>query len=148
MDTGIRQIFLANDDPDDRQFFKDALDQLSGAFDIVVFDNGVSLIDRLLKSYERLPDVIFLDLNMPLMSGEECLADIRNEIKFTKVPVVIYSTFMDRSKVEYLFEKGADRYLQKPPSFDHLKAAFQKCIRFLETGGIRNNGLPDFVIRY
>jgi CheY-like chemotaxis protein len=139
---------LADDDQDDRQFFKEALDQLSGAIEVVVFDNGVSLIDRLPQSYERLPDIIFLDLNMPLMSGEECLADIRNETKFAKVPVVIYSTFMDRSKVEYLFEKGADRYLQKPTSFDHLKAALQKCMRFLETGGIRNNGLPDFVIEY
>lgn len=148
MDTGIRQIFLADDDHDDRQFFKDALDQLSGAFDVVVFDNGVSLIDRLLKSYEKLPDIIFLDLNMPLMSGEECLADIRNETKFAKVPVVIYSTFIDRLKVEYLFEKGADRYLQKPSSFDHLKTALQKCIRLLETGGIGNNALPDFVIKY
>jgi CheY-like chemotaxis protein len=63
---------------------------------------------------EQLPDVIFLDLNMPLMIGEECLADIRSEHRFASIPIVIYSTYMDRLKVEYLFEKGADRYLQKP----------------------------------
>jgi len=117
MNSRIRHIFLDDDDDDDddedRQFFKEALAKLSDFIDIVTFDHGISLIDQLLKTHEKLPDAIFLDLNMPLMNGEECLADIRNESKSAQVPVIIYSTSLDRAKVEYLYEKRCEPLFTK-----------------------------------
>ncbi|HZJ20799.1 MAG TPA: response regulator [Pricia sp.] len=148
MNTGMRRIFLADDDDDDRQLFQEALAKISDFVNIITFDNGVSLIDQLLKTHEKLPDAIFLDLNMPLMNGEECLADIRNESIFAQVPIIIYSTSLDRAKVEYLYEKGANRYLQKPSSFAHLKSALEKCLGYLDNNTGKDGGILDFVIKY
>lgn len=127
-------IFLADDDADDRLFFKEALEELKKDLNFLSFDNGVTLMDNLLKAEKKLPDIIFLDLNMPLMNGYECLSDIRNEPILSKLPVVIYSTTIDPVKVDLLRKKGANLYLQKPISFEQLKSSLKKCITFIQDG--------------
>ena len=81
-------IFLADDDQDDRMLFTEALINLGNFIDIRTFDNGVDLMATLLEPEVALPDIIFLDLNMPLMNGEECLDDLKNEPKLSAIPVV------------------------------------------------------------
>src|SRR5690606_27320379 len=80
-----RRIILVDDDEVDRQIFTSALEDLNLNAEIVQFSNGVDLIAHLLDPRTELPDLIFLDLNMPLMNGEECLSDIRGETKFDKI---------------------------------------------------------------
>jgi len=140
-------IFLADDDQDDTQFLIDAFKELPQAVTVTTFDNGVELMDTLWKS-DQLPHMIFLDLFMPMMNGEECLADIRNETKLSKIPVVIYSTMLDMQKAEILHQKGANLYLRKPSSFEALKDALTQCIRYIDEGGNTARGMADFIIQY
>ena len=86
-------IFLADDDTDDRMLFTEALVELPFDLKVQTFDNGVDLMSSLLDDNLSLPDVIFLDLNMPLMNGEECLEDIRREAKLVQIPIIIYLWF-------------------------------------------------------
>uniref|UniRef100_UPI0040480E6E response regulator n=1 Tax=Mariniflexile sp. TaxID=1979402 RepID=UPI0040480E6E len=97
-------IYLADDDNEDRMLFKEALDEIDLDVYIEDFDNGVTLMDQLLKA-ENLPDAIYLDLNMPLMNGEECLNDIRNEPKLSHIQIIIYSTYVDEAMAERLHKK-------------------------------------------
>ena len=127
MKTAKPFIFLVDDDHDDRQLFSEALEAIKMDYRITTFTNGVDLMANLIDSSTELPNYIFLDLNMPLMNGEECLDDIRGELNFTNIRVVIYSGYYDEIEVNRLLEKGADQYLQKPKSFNELKTQINNC---------------------
>lgn len=126
-----RRIILVDDDEVDRQIFTSALEDLNLNAEIVQFSNGVDLIAHLLDPRTELPDLIFLDLNMPLMNGEECLSDIRGETKFDKISVIIYSGYYDEVKMETLKKNGADHYFLKPNSFSELKNLIKNGIESL-----------------
>lgn len=138
-------IYLADDDEDDRIFFADALQELAVETKVKTFDNGVDLMATLLEADGTIPDLIFLDLFMPLMDGEECLTDIRNESSLGDIPVIIYSTSLDEEKAAVLQEKGADRYLQKPSSFTELVSALKRSI---ESIFAQESKTDNFVVRY
>ncbi len=132
-------LFLADDDQDDRMLFQEAL--LNLPYDIKVrnFDNGVDLMAALLEYEVVLPNIIFLDLNMPLMNGEECLDDIKNEASLATIPIVIYSSYIDNDKIALLQEKGADRFLQKPNTFPHLQLMLEQVILSITAMDVNEN---------
>ncbi len=140
-------IFLADDDEDDRQFFEEVLEEISPQIRFITFDNGVDLIQNLLKSANVSPDYIFLDLNMPLMDGEECLQEIRNLRHLDQIPIIIYSTAIDFSKAERLRDKGANLYLKKPNSFSELKKAILNCIADVEANLSSNEEGIAFIVQ-
>ncbi len=148
MQNQTYHIFLADDDEDYRQFFMDAFTELPHAVKVTIFGNGVELMNGLLKSDNKLPHMIFLDLFMPLMNGEECLNDIRDEPKFSEIPIVIYSTALDIETAELLRRKVANLYLCKPSSFGQLKTALTQCIRFAEGTGKDAEDMVDFIVQY
>lgn len=126
-------IYLADDDHEDSMLFEEALTEIDSKICIETFDNGVTLMDALLNSQNALPDAIYLDLNMPLMNGEECVEDIRNEPKFSKIPIIIYSTYIDNEMAERLREKGANWYLIKPNTFTELRNLLGKSLDYVYT---------------
>ncbi len=138
-------IYLADDDKDDRGLFIEALDEIDMTIIIEDFDNGVTLMDNLLNQNKALPDVIYLDLNMPLMNGEECLNDIKNEPELSQIPIIIYSTYVDESGATELQQKGADLFLEKPDSFEKLKTLLRKSLEYIENHP-KNIMHPEFVI--
>ncbi len=147
MDDKYQLIYLADDDPDHREIFNRALEELPFQVKFAAFDNGVDLMADLLSADTHLPDVIFLDLNMPLMNGEECLEDIRDEHRFCKIPVVIYSTFFDMDQVDLLRKEGADRYIQKPKSFPELRSLLHRAIASTSKTFPIDLDKTDFVIK-
>lgn len=124
-------IYLVDDDQEDRMLFREALGEIDALVIVRDFDNGVSLIANLLKPEYALPDAIFLDLNMPLMNGEECVEDIRNESHFSQIPIIIYSTYVDDQAMDRLQRKGANGYLIKPDSFENLKKLIKKSLELI-----------------
>ena len=120
--TRKRHIILVDDDEVDRQIFTTALEDLKPNAKIHQLKNGIDLMTYLLDvPTEELPDLIFLDMNMPIMNGEECLRVIRSEPNRNKIPIIIYSTYYDGFKVDILKKKGADHYFLKPRTFVELK---------------------------
>ncbi|MBC8048251.1 MAG: response regulator, partial [Fimbriimonadaceae bacterium] len=80
-------VLLADDDKDDRYFFDKALKQIPIATHLKTVADGEKLMDYLLKNDVPLPDVLFLDLNMPRKNGSECLAEIKRNEKLKEIPV-------------------------------------------------------------
>lgn len=139
-------IYLADDDQDDRMLFKEALDEINVDIAIEDFDNGVTLMDNLLNKDKPLPDVIYLDLNMPLMNGEECLHDIKNEPELSQIPIIIYSTYADEVSANNLKKQGANLYLEKPDTFNNLKNLLRKSLDYIHEHS-KNSHMPaEFVI--
>lgn len=142
-------IFLADDDQDDRELFEEVLEELNQQIKFKAFDNGVDLMNHLANVNNKgLPDYIFLDLNMPLMDGEECLHQIRSNSQTKNIPVIIYSTSIDLSKAERLRDHGANLYLKKPNSFNALRDAIIKCIKELENLKSTNPTNTSFIVQF
>lgn len=106
-------ILLADDDKDDRFFFDKALKALDIPTELITVEDGEQLMDYLLKNLENLPDVLFLDLNMPRKKGDECLSEISLHPKLKELPVIIYSTSLHEEVASLLYNNGAFYYIQK-----------------------------------
>ena len=85
-------ILLADDDKDDRFFFSMALESLTVPTQLAIVLDGEKLMVYLDENSHQLPDVLFLDLNMPRKNGFECLNEIKQNNKLNELLVIIYST--------------------------------------------------------
>ena len=121
MKINILHVLLAEDDEDDRFFFKDAFTQIAIEAEITIVSDGVELMNYLKDNASNLPDIVFLDLNMPQKSGMECLAEIKNMPHLKLLPVVILSTSSAVKDIEKSFLLGANMYVKKPHLFNELK---------------------------
>jgi CheY-like chemotaxis protein len=112
---------LADDDEDDRLFFREAFEEVKINYQYSAFNDGEQLMDYLNTHGNPLPDIIFLDLNMPRKSGLECLKEIREDERLKKISVAIYSTSSSEQDIEDTFTNGANVYIKKPNDFNMLK---------------------------
>ena len=114
-------ITLADDDEDDRLFFTDAFDELKINTVVNTVKNGRELINFLNHEETVLPNIIFLDLNMPILNGIEALKEIKLNDKFKDIAIAIYSTSSSEEDIENTFVLGANIYIKKPSNFNDLK---------------------------
>ena len=124
------RILLVDDDKGDRFFFKNALSELSISIQFRNVD-GEELMDHLSKNSHELPDVIFLDLNMPCKNGFECLTEIKLSKKFQHIPVIVYSASFDEMVADELYKNGAHYYIQKT-NFVELKKILQYVLTIMQ----------------
>ena len=124
-------ILLADDDTDDCLFFKDALEGLSIAVMFTALHNGEQLMQHLNNQTNKLPDIIFLDLNMPRKNGFECLSEIKLNQKLKQLPVIIFSTSLEQEVVSLLYKNGAQYYIRKPAAFSQLKMIIHQALMLI-----------------
>jgi CheY-like chemotaxis protein len=111
-----KNILLIEDDEDDRDFFMDTLKELYPAVNCIAEENGHTALNRL-STLSSLPDIIILDLNMPVMGGREFLRLVKTDIVYSaykNIPVVILTT--SSNDQERCYALGADLYITKPSS--------------------------------
>lgn len=121
-------LFIVDDDEDDINLFVEAVNEIDKTMECFKAKNGEDALARL-DALEMLPDVIFLDLNMPRMNGRETLERLKASDRYKHIPVVIYSTSnaeQDKADTKNL---GASDYLTKPDSFTDLCIALARTIR-------------------
>lgn len=114
-------ILLADDDQDDRLFFDKALKELPITATLTVVKDGQELMQLLNEETSELPDVLFLDINMPCKTGTECLAEMKLNKKLKDIPVIMFSTSNSQEDIKMLFKNGANVYIHKPNDFTKLK---------------------------
>lgn len=121
-------IFLADDDADDRALFQEAIESFSTNHRLNFFHNGKDLLDYFAKPEVEIPDILFLDLNMPYFTGTECLIEIRKNERFRTLPIAIYSTSSSEKDQEDTFVNGANVYIKKPDSFESLQKVLREVV--------------------
>ncbi|MFN3756383.1 MAG: response regulator [Flavobacterium sp.] len=121
-------IALADDDQDDRMFFKDAFEELKINTVVSIHCDGQELMNYLNESKTHLPNILFLDLNMPQKNGYECLVEIKKNKKFNDIAIAIYSTSSSEEDVENTFVQGANIYIKKPSDFETLKKILKEVV--------------------
>lgn len=123
-------ILLADDNRDDRFFFKDALSDLAIATILTTVDDGEKLIAYLSKNQSKMPDVLFLDINMPRKNGSECLREIKNSKLFQSLPVIIYSSSLPELVADELYRNKAHYYVPKTNVIE-LRSILQSVLTML-----------------
>ncbi|SHJ79842.1 response regulator [Pseudozobellia thermophila] len=129
MSTKPMKVVLVDDDEDDRMFFSDALQEIELDTDLQEFNNGQELLNFLNRPEAELPQLIFLDLNMPVMDGFECLKNIRSNPELENLVVAIYSTSSSERDIEETFVNGANIYINKPNKFEELKKTIAQVVK-------------------
>lgn len=124
----IRTALLVDDDNDDHYIFRDALNKVDPTVILLNEKNGDTAIRKLDALNPYLPDVIFLDLNMPRMGGIEFLKVIKRDPEYKNVPVYIYSTSSRESDITEAMEAGATDYFIKPGTIDELNRIIAKVL--------------------
>lgn len=121
-------VVLADDDQDDRLFFSEAFEELQMKTKVHTFKDGLTLLESINRFDFKIPDLMFLDLNMPKKSGFECLVELRQNKKFAEIPIAIYSTSAAEEDIEKAFLKGANLFIQKPFDFNNLKKILSEVV--------------------
>ncbi|WP_163397808.1 response regulator [Flavobacterium fluviatile] len=122
-----KNILQIDDDYDDCDFFLEALEQVSAAASYTAIHNPVQALQKLLSN-EIHPDVIFLDINMPVMNGMELLVEMNKKELVKNIPVIILSTSIPcdfENKFQHL---GASGYYIKPNDFGTMKTILQNIV--------------------
>ncbi len=139
-------ILLADDDKADCLLFKDALEELPVSAQLTIVHNGEELIEELTKKGNKLPDVLFLDLNMPRKNGFASLGEIKRNTSLQGLPVIIFTTSSEMKTVTEVFRDAAHYYICKPADFLHLKKVIYEALTLITQ---KNNSMPleeNFVI--
>lgn len=130
------KVVLADDDRDDQEIFEDALSEASIPAELKTVDNGQELIDHLKDPSEPNPDIIFLDINMPVKSGKEVLAEIKADETLKDIPAVVISTSDHPKDIEDSFNAGANLFVRKPFSFSSLIIILKKIFMLKWAGAL------------
>jgi CheY-like chemotaxis protein len=116
-----KRVFLIDDDEDDQLFFEIGLTEYDPTIEFIYDKDSETALRRLSEKMQPLPDIVFLDWNMPKLSGRQILGAIRANRRYNDVPVIIFTTsssWQDRDEAKQL---GASYFLSKPASLYELK---------------------------
>ena len=129
MNIEVLTVVLVDDDEDDRLIFKEAIEEIKIKTKLWLFSNGEELMNFLKDPEQMLPQLVFLDLNMPVKNGMQCLKEIRQSNLLKDLSVAIYSTSSSENDIEDTFIKGANIYIQKPNDFNKLKEVLKEVLK-------------------
>ncbi len=120
-------IFYTDDDEDDREFFVDAIKDFEQSIQVTTQCSGDELLYSL-KNPPPVPNIIFLDLNMPGKNGFMVLEELKSTEQTKKIPVIIFSTSHNKDAIEKCRELGADLYVTKPSTLMEYRKILNYCL--------------------
>ena len=120
-------LMMADDDPDDREFVREAFEESGFRGEFRYVEDGAALLDYLALATEvdrrganPLPDLVLLDLNMPRVDGYEALKRIKSDERLRRIPIVVLSTTESQADIERTYDEGVNSFITKPSSFPEL----------------------------
>ena len=122
----LQKLFIVDDDPEDRLLLKESIYTIDPALIIVEVETGNKFFS-LLES--DLPDLIFLDLDMPEINGLQCLHHIRSTPSLEMLPIVVFSSTTRSVNIDVAYEVGADLFFIKPFTYAELTNAVRAILR-------------------
>jgi len=118
----MKTVFLIDDDSDDREIFREALDSLDNGYTFAEAVDGEDALNKLQEDGFVKPYIIFLDLNMPRVDGWQFLASVKKMEAYRNIPIIIYSTSSSERDKKNAAENGATGFITKHFSIGELTA--------------------------
>ncbi|MCC5930915.1 MAG: response regulator [Cyclobacteriaceae bacterium] len=127
-------ILLVEDNEGDIVLTLDAFEECKIKTEISVVKNGQEAIDFLFKKGEfknaKKPDLILLDINIPIFNGHEVLKQIKEDSKLKKIPVIMLTTSSNKKDIEIAYENHSNSYVKKPLDMNEFLTAILKIEEF------------------
>jgi CheY-like chemotaxis protein len=127
-----RIFLLADDDSDDTEMFVEAIAGIDKSINCHSAVDGQEALKKL-DELNKKPDLIFLDVNMPVMTGWQCLKILKEDERYNHIPVIIISTSSHQREIDIAIDLGALCYLTKPNNFNELKQVLQVIVMNIGT---------------
>ena len=122
----MNHVVLADDDRDHGILFHHVLKQVDPSKTLTIVKDGEELMKFVMQ---QVPDLVFLDLNMPCKHGLECLQEIRNQLNLKDLPVVVYTSSTHMTDIQKSYLHQADLYMVKPFNSFHLRNALESILK-------------------
>lgn len=120
-------ILLIEDDIDDIDLLKDALNEKEVSYQMEVIMEGDKVYSYL-ESVEDLPEIIVMDLNLPKIGGKEILMEIKSSFTFTEIPIIVLTTSSAKEDIDYCNSMGISKYITKPATIEGWDATINSII--------------------
>ena len=122
-----KTILLVEDDVDDQEFFVEAVNKIENASVYQIANNGQDALDKLEKE-SIYPDLIFMDINMPMMNGLDCLVEMSKDPRIQNIPVIMLST--SDNQQDEARQRGARAFLKKVADPKLLRTQIETMVNF------------------
>jgi DNA-binding NtrC family response regulator len=119
MDKNMR-LLIVDDDADDRMLFIEAVKEIDDDIECMSANDGQQALELLRNDVHSIPDLIFLDISMPRLSGKKCLSEIKKTERLKDIPVIIYTTSKDVEESKELKKMGAFHFISKPSNPEEI----------------------------
>lgn len=129
MQTPSLHIVIVEDDLSIRDLFLEALSAHKIKTDILVFENGLQLINYVKKSMTSIPDLVFFKLHLPMQNGLRCVKAMRSLILLNNAILVIYSPEATEAQIEEAFIERANIYMETPREQDQLEENLEEILK-------------------
>ena len=122
------KIILVDDDDDDYDLFSHVLERQTYNTSLQRVTDCDSLMEKLNNTMQALPDIIFLDMNLPKKSGLEIMKLIKEQARVNEIIIAIYSTTCIEKVADELYELGANFYITKPVKFSDMRRVIESAL--------------------
>ena len=136
----MKKVILIDDDPDELELMRHAIDQYYGPTDCSTYLDPEEALKAVLSNISAPPDVVFIDINMPKLTGDMCLQILRNEASLDSVVIALVSTSMEPHNEEFFLRMGADFAYKKPYKLEEYRQSVLKVLTFDKTMSPRKPG--------
>ena len=136
---------MVDDDPDDVSLFQTALReiQFTSPVELITAEKGSVLFNTLnawLRDNHPPPDLILLDLNLPIIDSITVLRNLKSDFRFRPIPVIALTTSSDKANIDSCYDIGVNAFITKPDSFEEIVAMVSSILNFW----CRNVKLPGW----
>lgn len=123
-----RTILLIDDDAEDQEIFIEAMKEVFPDIRCICKDDGEEAVYLLARSEIDMPDLFFIDLNMPRLNGKDVLKKLKSIDSLKNIPVIMFSTFFGDSDIKEFNEIGAVHHMIKSTSYSNLCKALKETL--------------------
>jgi CheY-like chemotaxis protein len=122
------RILLIDDDKEDQEIFLSAIKEIGASVECITMNDARSALTQL-ENRTVVADVIFLDLKMPVMSGQQFLTELNKKEALSEIPVIILSTTGNSETINATKALGAKLFLTKPNNFKEFKNVLYQILK-------------------
>ena len=142
MNKEYLNVILVDSNEGNRFFFKKIFKDLKIGIKILTFENGEELMNYLNCQQVLIPEILFMEKDIPKKSSLDCLEEIKSVIRFDQMVITIYSKYLSPDEEENIFVKGANIIMEKPDNYVDLKKVLSEIITInwqYHTSGLNKN---------